>query len=561
MMADHSLPNLAALLSKATGYLADRLPQPALAILTPASTSHPTHADLAARHADALQLAGRLAEAEAEYRRALALAPESFEPWYGLGSCLVARTSYGAAIDALNQALQRQPGHAAARGNLAEALFQTGSVDLAIEQFRRAAAHGDAAMKALLLRNVAVMIPGSPAADNAAVLEVRRAWSASLPRGIAPAATPSTGRKLRIAYVSGYFGSANWMKPVFTVINRHDRSRFEVHMIADGAIPTGEAGYRDHEADVVWRVRNRSNASLAEKIAEVGIDILIDLNGYSVTERLGLFALRPAPVQLGWFNMFATTGTGAYDALIGDASVLPPEEELHYSEPILRVPGSYLAFEVPYAVPDVEPPPALAADFITFGSLCSAIKLTDPVIAAWARILHGVPTARLLLRHGTLEDASNQTLLRARFAAEGIGPDRLVLEGAAPHHEFLATYGRIDIALDTFPYNGGTTTTEALWQGVPVLAFNGDRWASRTSRSLLLAAGLADWVADDVDEFVARAITLAGDPGTPARLAALRISMRDRLLGSAVCDTAGLCAALESIYEAEYAKRLVPVRA
>jgi predicted O-linked N-acetylglucosamine transferase (SPINDLY family) len=138
--------------------------------------------------------------------------------------------------------------------------------------------------------------------------------------------------------------------------------------------------------------------------------------------------------------------------------------------------------------------------------------------------------------------------LIARFASRGIAPDRLVLSGGAEHFEFLRGYDEVDIALDTFPYNGGTTTTEALWQGVPVLSFNGDRWASRTSRSLLLAADLADWVVANEREYVERAIALAQRDATPAALTRMRQEMRSRLRASAACDTGTLCRALEELY-------------
>jgi predicted O-linked N-acetylglucosamine transferase (SPINDLY family) len=228
--------------------------------------------------------------------------------------------------------------------------------------------------------------------------------------------------------------------------------------------------------------------------------------------------------------------------------VIPAAEEAFYSEPIERVPGSYLAFQVSDPVPDVKPPPCLDNGHITLGCLGSAYKITAEVVAAWATVLHAAPTARLLLKNGTLDEPSNRAATLARFAAAGIGADRLILEGRAPHFEFLAAYDGIDVALDTFPYSGGTTTMEALWQGVPVLTFNGDRWASRTSRSLLLAAGLPEWVANDCAGYVGQAIALANDPQSPQRLAALRSGMRERLRASAACDVTCLCRALEQIY-------------
>jgi protein O-GlcNAc transferase len=253
-------------------------------------------------------------------------------------------------------------------------------------------------------------------------------------------------------------------------------------------------------------------------------------------------------VIIGWFNMYATTGIGAFDYIVGDDAVIPENEERFYSERVVRVPGSYLAFSVLYPVPDVAPPPCLATGNLTFGSFGSQYKLTDEVIGAWATILRRAPGSRLLLKNRALADASNQAALRRRFRCHNIPAERVLLDGPDEHWQFLAAYARIDIALDTFPYNGGTTTTEALWQGVPVLTFNGDRWVSRTSRSLLLAAGLGEWCAPDLSAYIERAIALAGATTTPAEIAVLRWSMRSRLCAAPVCDTAALCRALENLY-------------
>jgi len=196
----------------------------------------------------------------------------------------------------------------------------------------------------------------------------------------------------------------------------------------------------------------------------------------------------------------------------------------------------------------VAPPPVLRTGSLTFGSFASAYKITEQVVAAWSRIMLGARSARLLLRNQALGEASNRQALIARFARHGVTPNRLTLRAGAEHFEFLRSYDEIDVALDTFPYNGGTTTTEALWQGVPVLTFNGDRWASRTSRSLLLAAGFPEWVADDEADFVSRAVALAQRDDTPATLSSLRAGMRRRLRGSAACDVATLCRSLEALY-------------
>jgi protein O-GlcNAc transferase len=175
------------------------------------------------------------------------------------------------------------------------------------------------------------------------------------------------------------------------------------------------------------------------------------------------------------------------------------------------------------------------------------VGVAEPPLRA-ASPTPGAPTSRLLVRASTLAEPSNRDHLRARLANRGVAGERVDLEGGAAHFDFLQSYDRIDIALHTFPYNGGATTTEALWQGVPVLTCVGDRWAARTSASLLRAANLDAWVAGDEDDLVVKASAMARDPATPASLAALRAGMRARLAASAACDTAGLCLALEQIY-------------
>lgn len=500
--------------------------------------------------ADSQHQKRHLTEAVGLYRRALDLAPVLLEAWYGMGCALAGQGAHAAAAEALRQAVSLRPDAVGARCNLAEALFELGAVDEAVLEYSRVARTADPEASAVAMAALACIAPGAPQLDNAAVLALRRQWAARAGRDVRPLtpAPAQPGRKLRVGYVSAFFGARNWMKPVWGVINRHDRDRFEIHLLSDGGDPSAESGYVDHPDDRIWQVAGLSNADLAHHVRQAELDVLVDLNGYSRQARLPLFLYRPVRRQIAWFNMYATSGMDVFDHLVGDSAVLPPEEDVHYSEYIARVPGSYLAFEVLYPVPDVAPPPVRHNGYLTFGSLGSAYKLTDQVVAAWSRILRAIPDARLVLRNRTLDDVSNRAALLARFVRRGVDAHRLTLLGAAEHHAFLRTYDRIDIALDTFPYNGGTTTTEALWQGVPVLSFNGDRWASRTSRSLLLAAGLDEWVAADEPDYINTAIRLSHRPGLPAELSALRHGMRARLAMSAACDTATLCRSLESLY-------------
>jgi predicted O-linked N-acetylglucosamine transferase (SPINDLY family) len=353
---------------------------------------------------------------------------------------------------------------------------------------------------------------------------------------------------MRIGYLSAFFEHDNWMKPVWGLINQHDREQFEVHLFSDGAASGIKHGYRAHPSDSFHDLTGLSNADAAALIETSGLDLLVDLNGYSAPTRLPIVALRPAPVIACWFNMYATSGMACYDYLIGDGEVIPPREEKFYCETIVRVPGSYLTFDVAYPVPPVVDPPCLGNRVVTFGCLAPQHKINNAVIQAWCGILREVPDSRLVLRNGVLSSPGNCRYVHGLFEKYKIAPERILLRGRTEHYQFLRTYEEIDIVLDTFPYNGGTTTTEAIWQGVPVVTFSGDRWASRISASLLRAGNLGQFVTGNISDYVSLAIQLGNSPETPEVLADLRRNMRSRLLASEVCNTVAFARNMESLY-------------
>jgi predicted O-linked N-acetylglucosamine transferase (SPINDLY family) len=236
------------------------------------------------------------------------------------------------------------------------------------------------------------------------------------------------------------------------------------------------------------------------------------------------------------------------DAVVGDREVVRPEEECEYTERVLCLPGSYLTFEVGHRAPPVVAPPCAANGYFTFGSLVSQYKLTDVVLDDWAEILRRADGARLVLANRVMQSTCNQEFVAKQFADRGVRREQLEFLRPAEHYQFLDYYSRIDVALDAYPYNGGTTTMEAIWQGVPVLTFDGDRWASRTSQTLLRRTHLAEFVAADRRAMVQSAVDMATDPQSPSRLATLRATMRERLLASPACDTAALARGMELIY-------------
>ena len=535
--------------------------QGALRVLRPALRKFPGSGELQARRGDALYLEERLEQAREAYRRALSLDDTIFQAWYGLGCVEYSVGAYAAAIKSFRRALALDASDGDARMYLGGSLFHMGYVDEAIDEYQAVARTAGPDLRRKALGQIATIIPGSPSRGNAEVMKSRVAWSrqeaqfelraakTKMPTRLrARGRAHSPGEKIRIGYVSAFYGSRNWMKPMWGMINEHDRSSFEIHLFWDVQNPSVARGYRRDARDSIHDINGLANEEAARRIRKAGIDILVDLNGYSFPKRLGMFMRKPAAIQFAVFCMYATTGIRAYDCVVSDSAALPVVEERFCTERVLRVSGSYLAFRVQYPVPHVVPPPCIEKGFVTFGCLAPQYKITDGVIATWAQILIRAPSSRLILKSTGLDQPSNRAAVLARFARCGVGPERVTLEHSAEHFTFLKAYGRIDIALDTFPYNGGTTTMEALWQGVPVLTFNGDRWASRTSRTLVLAAGLEEWDLPSREEYVERSIALAISPETPARLAALRSGMRARLADSAACDSRGLCREVEQHY-------------
>jgi len=503
---------------------------------------------MATSKAEALALLseGRQTDAAAAFRTLIPQDDRDAELWAGLGHACAGHGEYGEAIAALRRAIALGARDVATRGTLARALFALGHVSEAVRENDAAIAVATGEDRIALLRNQAIIAPGDPATGPARILEIRRRWAAAEAAGVVPLrVAPPRGPKLRLAYCGSFFDRPNWMKMYMGVINAHDRDRFEVNLIVDGGPPSAAAGYREHDEDRVWLVDGVSNAELAGHIAEAGIEVLVDLNGYSHVARLPLLLHRAAPVQIAWNGMFATTGFPHLDALVGDARTIAPGEEAFFTEPLHRVTQTYLPFHVFYDTPPVAPPPCLRAGHVTFGSLASAYKLTSQTLGTWGAVLRACPGSRLLLRSRAFDHLSNRDDLLGRLAAFGIGAERVELRGGAAHAEFLRSYDEIDISLDTFPYNGGTTTVEALWQGVPVLTTVGDRWAGRTSRSILEAAGFGEDVLEDTAALVARAAALARDPGG---LAARRATQRARVAASPAANPAAICRELEALY-------------
>lgn len=290
---------------------------------------------------------------------------------------------------------------------------------------------------------------------------------------------------------------------------------------------------RFQNATNAWRVTSHLSAEqLASQIRADKIDILIDLMGHTSPSLLA-FAYHPAALQISWLGYVGTTGMRAMDGLLADAYHIRPGEEANYSEQVLRMPCGYACYGPPGYAPDVGALPALQSGNVTFGCFNNPSKFSPGIVQAWAEILQRVPHSRLLLKYLRLNDSETQQLIRNQFAAAGVDPLRVLIEGEADHETMLATYQRVDLALDTQPYSGGLTTCEPLWMGVPVITYPGKTFAGRHSTSHLMNAGLGQFIAPNRASYIDLAISWANRLD---ELSTIRSTIREQIRQSPLCD-------------------------
>ncbi len=304
----------------------------------------------------------------------------------------------------------------------------------------------------------------------------------------------------------------------------------------------------------MWQpITSLDDEAAARSIQASGVQVLLDLSGHTAGNRLPVFAWRPAPVQAAWLGYFATTGLAEIDHVIADPHVSPPGSSGEFVERTWPLPDIYYCFSVPAVAVEVSPLPARTSGSVTFGCFNTLAKINDAVVGTWARLLRAVPGSRLMLKAAPLGDGTVCAALRARFAASGVAGDRLLLEGASSRAEYLRAYHRVDVALDPFPFPGGTTTFEALWMGVPVLTRTGDRFLSRVGETIMRNAGLHDWLAEDEDDYVARAVRVTSNLD---RLARLRGGLRAQVLASPLFDADRFARHFEAAMSGMWAKWL-----
>ena len=386
--------------------------------------------------------------------------------------------------------------------------------------------------------------------DPVPLFALHAEFGSRLPAPTTPRLQPrvrAPGERLRIGYVSGDFLRHSVTYFIEPVLASHDRTRFEVVCYQNNA-HTDEVTQRLKGHAERWVVcAGLSENALRSRILADGIDVLIDLSGHTAHSRLTMFALPCAPVQIGYLGYPTITGVRAIDYRITDAVIDPGDMPPCASEAPLRLARTMFCYGPDAAAPALAPPPALERGFLTFGSFNNIAKVTDHTLELWAAVMRAVPGSHLLLKAATMAQPSNRAGIEAFMAARGVDAQRLTLIARTPSTEsHLAIYQQVDIALDTFPYNGATTTCEALWMGVPVVSLRGRTHPSRVGASILSAIGRADCVAADDAGYVDRAVRLAAD--LPA-LAAWRSASRDQLRAGPLLDREGFTRDFEALIE------------
>ncbi|MGE0734361.1 MAG: tetratricopeptide repeat protein [Alphaproteobacteria bacterium] len=494
-------------------------------------------------------LAERFAHAEAlpHLQQAAALQP-SAQAYNNLGAACRFLGRLDDAARNFAASLDMQPGFAEAMSNLALVLRDQGRVAEALLLLEEAATQE--AAKQAVYDNYLWILHNSAAIPGAEIERRHRAWGEAFAKNVRPiaraAADLSPDRKLRIGYLSPdlrQHAVAHFIEPPLA---RHDRQLFEIFIYAN--VPRADRVTERLRALVPnWRdILPLDDDAAAALIARDGVDILVDLAGHTGGNRLGVLARKPAPIQMTWLGYPNITGLPTIDYHLTDATADPPGVDAGTSERKLRLADGFLCYRPPNDAPPVAPSPCLDAKTVTFGSFNALAKASDRIVALWAQILQRAPNSRLVIKAHALADAATREDVRDRFESLGVAGARLELRPpTASTRDHLAAYADIDVALDTFPYTGTTTTCEALWMGVPVLTLAGQHHVARVSASILHNAGLDEMIAATPDDYVAKAVAWAADP---QRLVAWRSQLRPHLTGRALLDAARFTGNLENAY-------------
>lgn len=480
------------------------------------------------------------------YERSVAINPRQPDCLFQLGNAYRAKHRLSDAAASFVRAQQLDPQNPYIYNNLGEINRQRGQITesaFCLLQARQLAPREHAIHSNLLLTMLY-----DETVESWQIRAEAEEWAARfatpLPK-FARSDNQSTGhRRLKVGYVSPDLRDHPVGLLLAPVLKHHDRERFEIFCYACHDFTDPVAQTLRERSDHWIAAAHWNDEQLAARIAEDGIDLLVDLAGHTGHHRLRAFARKPAPVQLSWIGYPATTGMKEMDYIVADRQVIPAAERELYTEEPLYLESGLLCYEPP-AAPPVTGLPATSSGTMTFGCFNNIAKLSPSTLWTWSQILLAVPQSRLFLKSPALSDSGVVRRLQQLLRDYGVPEERLHFEGGAPRSELLAAYGQVDIGLDPFPYGGGITSLEALWMGVPVVTLQGNRYASNVTPSLMRRLALDSFVADSRSRYVEIATEWAQQR---ARLAEIRNGLRERLETSPICDAPAFTLQLETAF-------------
>jgi predicted O-linked N-acetylglucosamine transferase (SPINDLY family) len=514
--------------------------------------------DLAEAHfqvGNASILTGQSAQALVAYRQAIRIRPDYQDAHCNLCHTLIDMGDLDAAVEAANQALVRWPTFAMLHRHLGRAHREAGRLDEAVEAQR---AGLERVPDPQLHSDLLFTLNFHPGYDRRRLLEEHREWERRYATPYAGARVEhandlSSDRRLRVGYVAHDLGNHPLGRFMLPILLHHNRQNVEVFVYCE-LLRTSETGKRLKEAADVWRpLRGMSDEQVAAQIREDRIDVLVDITMHSNGCRLAVFARKPAPVQVTYLAYCGTTGVSAVDYRLTDPYLDPPgpskdlgegplDRDAYYAEKSVGLPVCYWCYPQPGEAPEVGELPAQKNGYVTFGCLNEFAKVGPGVLDAWCEVLRRVEKSKLLMH---AKFGGHRERVIGHLKGRGIDPVRVDFVNHVPMHEYFPLYHRIDVALDPFPWAGGTTTFDALWMGVPVVTLAGDTGVSRGGLSIVSNLGKPEWAATSVEEYARVAQGLAEDL---PELARIRGEMREKMRASTLMDARRFVAGLEGAY-------------
>ena len=451
---------------------------------------------------------GEVQKAISCYQKAINIQPDYADAHYNLGNVLDKLNKHQEAIICYEKVIQINPNYVAAHYNQGNALKELGEFKKAISCYQKAinSKHN----YALAYNNMLFTLLYMEKTDSKYYLSKTKEFRSSLKPinddlllkyqfNIKP-------KKLRIGFVSGDFREHPVGFFLLDTLNHLKNNDLELIAYSNSQIEDSLSIKLKSHFTIWHEIVSQSNMNVINKIRKDGIHVLVDLSGHSEKNRLPIFINKPAPVQVSWVGYPGSTGIPEIDYLIGDPFVTPENMNGHFTEKIFRLPNIWVCFTAPDFDVQISDLPVIKNGYVTFGSFNHLSKINDEVISLWSKILKSIPKSKIFLKTKQLNNSYLKEKIISKFKENGINLNSIILEGSSSRSKLLNSYNKVDIALDPFPYSGGVTSLEAIWMGVPVLTKKGFKFVSRTTESIIHNLGMPDWVANDENEYVKKAI-------------------------------------------------------